>query len=264
MAKELILAAIWYNHTAGGILGPFRIATWNLERPKPKGIAKNSKRLEKIREIDADVWVLTETSAVISLVGYASVASERYPDYHSESSKENYVTIWSRWPILRRIPTFDPYLTVGAEVYSPVGPMIVFGTIITYANDSGPNGTSHRWEEHRKSIQAHDADWQRLRNEFPDHLFCIAGDFNQSRDGSGWYEDAESLKKLTSALEHSSLVCVTEDDMQAKGLSRASIDHICLSQTLATQVTQVTAWEGTSTDGCRMSDHSGIAVDMGI
>lgn len=241
---------------------PLRIATWNLERPKMNGIAKNSRRLEKIREIDADLWVLTETSSAITLDGYQSLASGSESGYHSTG--ENFVTIWSRWPIRRRLPTFDSTLTVCAEVDSPVGPMIVFGTIITYANDVGPNGTARRWEEHRKSIAYHTADWHRLRKEFPDHLFCVAGDFNQSRDGSGWYEDLQSVKMLTSGLDRCSLQCVTEDDMRAIGIlqSRASIDHICLSKSLASQVVAVGAWEGRTADGCRMSDHNGIVVDI--
>lgn len=44
-----------------------RIATWNLERPDPKDTVRNLARMEKIREIDADIWILTETHEVIDL-----------------------------------------------------------------------------------------------------------------------------------------------------------------------------------------------------
>lgn len=238
-----------------------RIATWNLERPKLNGVVKNSRRIDKICQVNADLWILTETSSAIAIEGYASLASGREKNYHTPG--ENYTTIWSRWPIQHRIATFDPSFTVCVEIVTPAGPMIVFGTIITYANDLGELGKARRWEEHRKSIKEHDTDWYRLRNEFPDHLFCIAGDFNQSRDGSGWYEDVESVQMLTTALARSSLVCVTETDLRAKGIlqSRASIDHICLSESLATKVEALDAWEGTA-DGCRMSDHNGIVVDL--
>jgi len=37
------------------ILPCMRIATWNLERPTPKQTVKNGARLEKSREIDADI-----------------------------------------------------------------------------------------------------------------------------------------------------------------------------------------------------------------
>jgi len=44
----------------------FRIATWNLERPKLNGWKKNPLIQEKINEIDADIWILTETNASIA------------------------------------------------------------------------------------------------------------------------------------------------------------------------------------------------------
>ena len=226
---------------------------------------KNPRRMEKIREVNADLWVLTKTSSVITIDGYDSLASGRDDDFHAPG--ENYSTIWSRWPILRRVETFDPSFAVCAEIETPAGPMIVYGTIITYANDRGSDGKARRWEEHRKSIQNHDADWYSLRKKFPDHLFCIAGDFNQSRDGSGWYEDADSIKLLSAALERNQLVCVTEDDLRAKGgilLSRSSIDHICLSRSLARKSVSLDAWEGTTVDGCRMSDHNGVVIDIRI
>lgn len=161
-----------------------RIATWNLERPKQNGHSKNLRRIEKIREIDADLWVLTETHSAIALDGYACLATPSQLGYHAKG--ESFATIWSRWPIRQAVPTIDPYFAVCAEVDSPAGPMLVFGTIITYASDPGRNGNSRRWEEHRKSVVSHASDWRRLREQFQTHLVCVAGDFNQSRDGSGW------------------------------------------------------------------------------
>jgi len=34
----------------------YRIATWNLERPKQNSWVKNQHRLNKIHEINTDVW----------------------------------------------------------------------------------------------------------------------------------------------------------------------------------------------------------------
>ncbi len=237
-----------------------RIATWNLERPKQNGHSKNLRRIEKIHEINADLWVLTETHSAIALDGYACLATPSQSGYHTDG--ESFAAIWSRWPIRRAIPTFDPYFSICAEVDSPAGLMLIFGTIITYANDPGPDGKARRWEEHRKSIAAHSADWLRLREKFPNHLLCVAGDFNQSRDGSGWYEDADSVAKLSLALNHSSLKCVTELDMRANGLSRATIDHICLSKPFANGVRTIGAWEAKAPDGCKMSDHNGVFIDV--
>jgi len=60
----------------------------------------------------------------------------KQPGYHAVG--ESFAAIWSKWPIRRAVPTFDPYFAVCAEIDSPAGPLLVFGTIITYANDRGP------------------------------------------------------------------------------------------------------------------------------
>ncbi|WP_206754572.1 hypothetical protein, partial [Leptolyngbya sp. FACHB-36] len=58
-----------------------------------------------------------------------------------------------------------------------------------------------------------------------------------------------------------SLKCVTEMDMRARGMlhSRASVDHICLSEQLVS-IASVTAWEGKRAGEPRMSDHNGVLV----
>ncbi|MDX2239528.1 MAG: hypothetical protein NW224_02485 [Leptolyngbyaceae cyanobacterium bins.302] len=238
----------------------FRIATWNLERPKQNGWTKNQRRLDKIREINADVWVLTETHEVIDLKNsYESIPSTPIENYHKPG--ENLTTIWTRWTVLNRLQTFDPNFAVCAEIDSPLGAMMIYGTVIPYANDKGISGTAKRWEEQRRSIQQHHADWLRIQKQFPNHWMCIAGDFNQSRDKSGWYEDQQSVDLMTAALQDLSMVCVSEEKFQ--GLSRSTIDHICLSQDSNCHRLDVKAWEGTTPEGKKMSDHNGVWVDLG-
>lgn len=241
-------------------MNSFRIATWNLERPSQNGWIKNQRRLDQIRKIDADVWVLTETNQAINLKpDYECVATIPYKGH---KPGENLTTLWSRWKILRSISTFDPTCAVCAEVESPFGSMIVYGTVITYANDKGITRTSKRWEEHRRSIQQHHEDWLRIQKQFPTHLMCIAGDFNQSRDQSGWYEEKQSVDRLSAALDGLSMKCVTEQNFQETGLSRSTVDHICLSKSLVPYKASVDAWEGTTLEGGRMSDHNGVSVDL--
>lgn len=238
----------------------FRIATWNLERPRQNGWIKNQRRFKKINEIDADVWVLTETNKAIDL-GSRYTAIESSPCEGYEAG-ENLSTIWSRWKVLRSLPTFDPTFAVCAEVDSPLGAMIIYGTVITYANDLGINGTAKRWEEHRRSIQQHHEDWLRIQKQYPNHLMCIAGDFNQSRDGSGWYEEKQSVEMLSTALSDLSLVCMTQQNFQETGLSRSTVDHICLSERLEPCKVSVDTWEGTTSQGEKMSDHNGVFIDL--
>lgn len=238
-----------------------RIATWNLERPKSRATQRRARQIELIKSTKADLWILTESNQNISLNGYHSISTNPAQGYHTEG--ECFAMLLSRWPILRTIPTHDPVFAVCAELDSPFGPMIAYGTIITYANDRGRSRKSARWVEHRKSIERHDADWRRLRAEFPNHSFCIGGDFNQNRDGTVWYGDAQSVVALGSALEASGVQCVTQEDFRASGKlqTRASIDHICLSDELADRKTAVGAWEGT-VEGTRLSDHNGVFVDL--
>ena len=236
-----------------------RIATWNLERPRPRGVAKNSAIRAQIDRIDADLWVLTETSQAVTPPGYSVASSPPVPDYHGPG--ENYTTVLSRWPIKQRLPTWQPALSVCVEVVSPFGSCLVYGTIITYANYRGPEGRSKRWEEHRKAIAAHREDWRRLRAAFPTHAIVVAGDFNQSRDGSGWYEDATSVEALTETLDHCELACVTQQNFrEVYGLDRATIDHICLGGPFRHKPLQGDAWSGTTIDMLRMSDHNGVVV----
>jgi hypothetical protein len=234
-----------------------RIATWNLERPSQNGFKKNQHRLDKIYEINADLWVFTETNSAICLEGQGYTAVESCPIQGYHKSGEHLTTIWSAWKVNHSILTFDPSVAVCAEVESPFGAMIIYGTVITYANDKGQSGTSKKWEEHRKSIRQHHQDWSRIIQQYPNHLICIAGDFNQSRGDRGWYEEKEAYNMLTSALEDLNLQCVTAKSMKELELSRASVDHICLSEDFKSRIISVNGWEGE-----KMSDHNGIFVEL--
>lgn len=238
----------------------FRIATWNLERPTQKSWIRNQRRLDQIHQIDADVWVLTETNEAIDLGSdYEAIASIPWKDYHRPG--ENLTTIWSRWKKLRKLQTFDPHWAVCAEIDSPFGAMMIYGTVLPYANDKGLSGTAKRWEEHCRSIQRHQEDWLRIQKQYPDRSMCIAGDFNQSRDNSGWYEEKQSVEMLGVALGSLSMVCTTNQNFQ-EDIGRSTVDHICLSKRLVAYQESVSAWKGTTSEGKKMSDHNGVFVDL--
>lgn len=105
-------------------------------------------------------------------------------------------------------------------------------------------------------------DWLRIQKLYPNHLMCIAGDFNQNRDRSGRYKEKQSVEMLSEAFSDLSLVCVTEENFQEKGFSRSTVDHICLSKSLVPYILEVDAWEGKNSDGGKMSDHNGVFVDL--
>jgi exonuclease III len=210
---------------------------------------------------DADVWILTEANDAVYLPGYNAITTSPVSGYHAAG--EVSTALLTRWPISQSLPTWDPLCAVCAEIAAPIGPVLVYGTIVTYANDKGPSNTAKRWEEHRRSIDRHRLDWLKLKSRAgADGHVVVAGDFNQSLDGSGWYKDSTSMGLLSDALAASALRCVTEEDFRKTvGLSRASIDHICLSQRLASKVRDVRVWEGVVA-GVRASDHNGVLVEL--
>ena len=227
-----------------------RIATWNLERPRRGGWKKNPIIQEQIDEINADIWILTETNSAINPgTCYSKVASS--PDsYHNPG--ENCSTIWSRYPIGRTFPTFHPSIAVCAEILSPLGNLLVYGTIITWANDRGATGTAKKWQEHYKSIISHGDDWAKLSQDLP---LCVAGDFNQTLSGPTGYGTYKGRNMLSEALQKNHLVCVT-DKIQF------NIDHICFSTDWAQRVNQVNTWQGFTPDGKPVSDHHGVYIDL--
>lgn len=240
-----------------------RIATWNLERPDPLAFAVNQARMDKIREVGADLWILTETHEVIDLSdthhGAATAPSARKP-----LPGEACATVWSRWPILRLVDTSDPCEAVCVEVAHPEGPLLVYGSIIAYAGYRGSDGSSRMWEEHYRFIEWHGRDWKRLRAEFPRHRLISGGDYNQNRDGARWYGTRKGRDLLTHALSDVGLKCVTDEDFVLTGKlrDRHTVDHLCMDEAFSNRVVYVGAWERTRADGVQLSDHSGIFVDI--
>lgn len=234
-----------------------RIATWNLERPKLNGREKNDRilsKLKKVNEDEIDIWVFTETNASISLgERYFSVATLPVSGYHSLG--ESTTTIWTRLPMIKRIVTYDPDTAVCIEVESSLGPMIIYGAVITYAGDKGPNQKSKRWQEHLSELKKMAEEWCRIRKEYPDRHLIVAGDFNQNP----WQrkENEEAKKLLFSSLDETGLTCLTNKDFPE--IDRVNIDHICVSEELADKVSTAFAWNGSKASG-KMSDHNGVCV----
>ncbi|HEY9817113.1 MAG TPA: endonuclease/exonuclease/phosphatase family protein [Candidatus Obscuribacterales bacterium] len=240
-----------------------RIATWNLERADPEDEEQNAARLEKIREINADIWILTETHECIDLSGSHHGAATA-PSPRKPREGEACAAVWSRWPILNQVQTADSTEAVCVEIDHPDRPLLVYGSIIAYHGYKGPDGNSPQWEQHYRYIQWHGEDWKRLRKDYPNHKLIAGGDYNQNRDGAKWYGTNKGRDMLSEALESADLVCVTEEDLVKSGKlkKRHSVDHICLDKVLSESVSAVLAWENESEDGVRYSDHNGLLVEL--
>lgn len=230
-----------------------RIATWNVQRPRTGGWKNIPAILKQIREIKADIWILTETNSVIYPgEGYTVVTSKFIENFHALG--EAVSSIWSRYPIKQQLKTFDSETAVCAELETNFGNLLVYGTIITWANDRGLDGTSKKWEEHYKSIHFHNEDWAKIDPNLP---LCVAGDFNECLSKPYLYGTKKGGEMLTDALAKNNLVCVTANDEIGY-----NIDHICLSAEWAKKVSHVNKWQAYNADGKTVSDHYGISIDL--
>jgi hypothetical protein len=242
-----------------------RIATWNLERPSLRSWKRLPRQLARLREVNADLWVLTETRlGVCPGDGFEGLHTPPHPQRRPDAD-ERWVGIWSRWPLIPTGIPPEPSGSVSAVVDRPEGPFVVYGTVLPWANEPGEDGTAGMWEIHHREIVRQGEDWRRIRLRFPDLPIVVAGDFNQDRDGSGWYGSRRGRALLTEALEGADLRVLTGDDMVASGrLARNHlVDHIAVSSTwsLGSDV-EVSCWEPRDSDGTHLSDHPTVAVAL--
>lgn len=256
-----------------------RIATWNLRCPRETKPDRSAALQARIREINADVWILTETNQNVSPGDeFASYMSTSIAGLHSPG--ESRTTVWSRFHVEQQIDTHDPESAVCIEIDSPIGHLVVYGTVFPYQS-AGTKG-AYRYlgtgvvgkrsgELHYDSISMHENDWLKIRERFPDHSICVAGDLNQSRDGrrwglgrTPWAGTKKGRDLLSKSLNRAGLVCTTEEDFVESGklTTRSTVEHLCFDSELAKKV-KADAWEAGPFDGKKLSDHNGLHVDIG-
>ena len=251
-----------------GYLPPLRIATWNVERPKPRGWKIPPAQRERMAEVNADIWVLTEThldhqpADEHTHCAFSPAHPSRRPDH------ERWVGIWSRWPMTELAdPPAHPRGSLAVQVTTPWGPVIVYGTVLAWANERhfDDGQPARMWEVHNAEVRRQVSEWAGIANRHRGVPFVVAGDFNQDRDGSGWYGSAKARHAVTEGLEAAGLECVTAFDAVAEGRLANShlIDHICISWNWA-HLSTIELFERTDAQGRRLSDHPTVAVEIDL
>lgn len=254
--------------TTGSRHGTFRVATWNLQRCAATKRRQADAQAQRMADVDADIWVLTETYVDRSPgADFAGVHSPPHPTRRS-TADERFTSIWSRWPI---VEVGDPASrrrgTIAATVTTPFGPLIVYGTVIPYAHerhhDDGRPATS--WEVHLAEIGRQEAEWNMLRTRHPDVPLIVAGDMNQARSGRPRaYGTTNTRAALTGAMQSAGLRCLTEGDFVAAGvLQRSSVEHILVSNHLS-GMGPALVWDRSDTGDRKLSDHPTVAVDLTV
>ena len=242
-----------------------RIATWNLERAKPRGWKIAPAQRKRMAEVDADIWILTETHV-------AHGPGNRYTGIHTPAiterrpADERWVGIWSRFPIT---PVVEPPSrgrgTLAALIDTPIGELVVYGCVIAWANEPtlADGSAATMWRAHAECIGQIDDDLVTIRDHHPGLPVVLGGDFNQDRDGSGWYGTNAVRQQLSAVLDRHDLACPTALDVVAAGLLRSHhlVDHICVTNSLTADL-DVHCWETIDEAGVRLSDHPTVAIDL--
>jgi hypothetical protein len=171
---------------------------------------------------------------------------------------------------MHQIKCYEEETPVCAQIETPEGNLIVYGTIIPYHGYKGPTGESRKWVEHEKSIVEYGNDWKAIQDKYAGIPFIVAGDFNQTRDGSGVYCSPNGIKLLNEQLDRNKLTCITDEDFgmhnkfmpdpKKDGRYRHNVDHICVSR-LRFAVEHVGVWDH-FTEVNYLSDHSGVFAEL--
>ena len=191
-----------------------KIVTWNLMRPTYRTESRNTLFLSEIKNLEADIVVLTETNSIVSLgKPYFSLSSLPLPSTFEELKYfpgENRVSIFSKFPLGRQFETADPYTSICTELITPQGNLIVYGTII------GVTGGKN--ERFVKEIEDQKEDIRRIINY---GNVCVVGDYNISFSGYP-YPSEQTAEKFKDFLTQQSLNILTSEIANIP-------DHIAIS-----------------------------------
>ncbi len=220
-----------------------KIINWNVGRPSGN---KSIQIIEKLIELNGDIVVLTETNSGIKLPSnYLHVHTDLLPvnfDGIKYKIGENRVSIWTKYPILKTYNTYDKFISICAELSTPLGIIAIYGTIIGILGGKG--------QRFKEDLTAQISDYERL---VPGRNFCIIGDFNIifngyaypsliARQTSNDFFDQYSLKNLTESI----IDCV---------------DHIAMSKGFTgSHNIKIETWNHEKA----LSDQIGTAVVIGI
>src|ERR1035437_9605954 len=113
-----------------------KISAWNLMRPNSKSIERNAIYVDTLNQIDPDIIILTETNSIIDFGDkYFTISTKPLPkfkDGYPYEPGENRVTILSKFPFTTQFETADEYSNVCAKTSTPLGQLIIYGTIIGF------------------------------------------------------------------------------------------------------------------------------------
>jgi endonuclease/exonuclease/phosphatase family metal-dependent hydrolase len=238
-----------------------KIATWNLARPTLSNTRKKDAILAALRQVNADILVLTETNSCIDLSDAYTTCFQTAPLFKSLAideaeykQGENRVTIWSKFPGRRRIDMCNSHSAICAELSTSFGKLNVYGTVIgIYGKNRGAYEPANLPQtDFETTLEVQLSDWERL-NRLGD--LCIAGDFNQSL-GSNYYFTERHRRRLLATLKELKIEVPTAtlaDNIDQIAISRPFLNSFAEPGKSAT-------WHESRRKA--ISDHQGVSLTL--
>jgi len=207
--------------------------------------------------------ILTEVHRTLAIDGYGGLFSSPAPADSGYLEVEAAVGIFHRWPCTPRVEPIDELRNLALCLNfseSPIGPLVVYGSIIPYQQADVRCG-ARAWQRNRESAQRQTADWRALadRPDLRDHRLIVGGDFNTTLDGKS-YGNPETRSMLERAFD-GPLECLTREDFYPV-VGRHTILHLAIDSRLAENtLAKASTWHNPR-EQPGLSDHNGVTVTL--
>lgn len=192
-----------------------KILSWNIERPQIHDSRKD-KMIKLITSLDADLIFLTETNSDIHFENYHSLQTlEQSPEYEGIAFKkgENKATIFSKYPIIEELETYDKFSSVCGKVNTALGELVLYGSIIGFLGGKG--------DYFKLDLEKQMEDIQQL---CANNQVCFSGDLNISFSGYP-YPSKAVIERVNKFFKTNRLINTT-------AIHEDSAIHIVLSESI--------------------------------
>lgn len=239
-----------------------RIATWNVESVRKLTAEREAAFHETMAEVNADVWVLTETWTTFSPgTGYKLLARSKKAADLDRWTDRCWVSIWAKSPLLGTAQEArkQPDRLACCRIEMPGRPtIVVIGTVLPCRSDKLWPGAKGFCE----SLASQSAEWRTLRGGLNSCMLVVAGDFNQSIPHERWYGFKKCAETLNGAFQELDLMCLTQGKCTLTSGPR--IDHICISRSSLDphRLPEAGDWAIPCVNDVPTTDHSGVYVDL--
>jgi len=217
-----------------------KIATWNIDRLK--SLSKSSGIIRNLKEIDADILILTEYNKLLHLPYYQyKVETNKILDnQYNYKETETRVAIFSKFPIRQIFKTYDNQTSCCAEFETDFGNLIVYGTIVGIVGNSDKNFKADLIKQ-TEDIES----LSKLGS------FCYSGDLNISFSDN-YYFTQFGREKFLESFRNNRLTNLT-------GNLKENIDHIIISEDFIKNLNhEISEWNTSK----NLSDHKGVLLEL--